>query len=339
MIQLVTGKPGSGKSYYCIRKVYGVLSSGLWLAGNLELHDGWALGLARANPIWRAMGRDYCRRAAARFEARTYFTHSLDELTRLRLPPCGKCSACKRKRRCMKEGRGVMILDEAHNWLNARTWDSDDSGGQLTKSEAIANRLKIVRFFSQHRKLGWTIFLITQDAAQLDNQVRRNFEYHTHLKNLRRLKVPLLGLPLAPFNVFVAVTVWHDSKGSVVSRDVFRLNRRIARWYSTTATSHGLEYDDPNAIWLGRTQMPSGTAGSAASEPQAAAAPPPAATGTRTPAPEVEGASGVSAVRTPESRGAGWGRVRRLGLSNSRSRLTDETPAAGRKTTEEEAPE
>jgi hypothetical protein len=280
MIELVTGKPGSGKSYFCIRKVYGVLSSGLWLAGNLELHDGWALGLARANPLWRALGHDYCERAAKKFEERTYLTHSLDELTRLRLPPCGKCAACKKDRRCMKEGRGVMILDEAHNWLNARTWDSDESGASLSKAEAVANRLKIVRFFSQHRKLGWRIYLITQDAAQLDNQVRRNFEYHTHLKNLRRLKVPLLGLPLAPFNVFVAVTVWHDSRGSVVGRDVFRLNRRLARWYSTTATSHGLDYDDPRAIWLGRPAPGRAAEGEAigageASAAQPAASPPP----------------------------------------------------------------
>jgi hypothetical protein len=155
----------------------------------------------------------------------------------------------------MKEGRGVMLLDEAHNWLNARTWDADESGQGLSKSQAVRNRLNIVRFFSQHRKLGWTVYLVTQAESQLDAQVRRNFEYHVHLRNFHNFRV--LGLRLIPMHLFSAVTVWHDAQQSKVGARVYRLNRKLARLYDTTATSHGLDWDDPQAIWLGKDDQES----------------------------------------------------------------------------------
>ncbi|MFN8131542.1 MAG: zonular occludens toxin domain-containing protein [Solirubrobacteraceae bacterium] len=58
-------------------------------------------------------------------------SHDLQELFRVRMP--GR-----------REGRGVMVLDEAHNWMNSRLWKDTD-------------RLELVRFFSQHRKLGWDV--------------------------------------------------------------------------------------------------------------------------------------------------------------------------------------
>ena len=142
-----------------------------------------------------------------------------------------------------------MVLDEAHNWL-IRTWDADESGQSLTKSEAVANRLKIVRLFSQHRKLGWHVDLITQDEANLDRQVRGLFEYHVHQKNLKKYK--LLGIiRIVPVNVFVAVTTWHDNEKSKLGVETFLLNKKLARCYDTTATSHGLAMDAEDAILLG----------------------------------------------------------------------------------------
>lgn len=251
MIYLVTGKPGHGKSYYCVRTALEALEKGQWLATNVELHDGWAERFAASNQVRRLVpGR--VKATAASYRERTYVTHDLEELTRLRLPACGKCRNCGRGGHCQTEARGVMLLDEAHNWLNARTWDSDESGGTVSKAEAVANRLKIVRFFSQHRKLGWTVYLVTQDEGNLDTQVRRNFEYHVHLKNLRRYR--LLGvIPIVPVNVFVAVTTWHDNAKSRVGTQTFTLNKRIASCYDTIATSHGLAYDAPDAIYLGST--------------------------------------------------------------------------------------
>jgi hypothetical protein len=277
----MTGAPGHGKTYGAVRKIRDALEAGKWVATNVELHDGWAVTMARTNWIRRLIpGR--CARMAAAFEERVYTSHDLTELRRLRLPACGKCQGCRNGQRCKRESRGVAVLDEAHNWLNSRTWDADETGQATTKAEAVRRRLDIVRFFSQHRKLGWDVYLITQDEANLDRQVRSLFEYHVHLKNLRRYK--LFGLfPIVPVPLFVAVTTWHDNEKSRLGVESFLLNRKLAGCYDTTATSHGLVHDDQDSIWLGGRPAPaSGERGSAA-QPAPAAATDPAARRPRRP--------------------------------------------------------
>jgi hypothetical protein len=258
VIELVTGKPGHGKSYYAVTEILRALESGKYVATNVELREGWPFVFARANQLRRLIpGR--VRRTAEAYATRVYVTHDLAVLGRLRLPPCGRCEACRAGGRCRRESRGVMVLDEAHNWLNARTWDQDEAGRELTRAQAVQARLAVVRLFSQHRKLGWDVKLLTQDEGNLDNQVRRNFEYHTHLKNLRRYRV--FGLvPVVPVNVFVAITTWHDNARSRVGTRTFLLNRKLARCYDTMATSHGLDYEDADAIHLPLAPAPAGAA-------------------------------------------------------------------------------
>lgn len=268
-IYLRTGQPGHGKSYGAIRVIRDALENGQWVATNIELRDGWAEVMAKTNWFRRLIpGR--VRKVAADYERRTYITHDLSEFARLRLPPCKKCDQCKKGMRCRKEGRGRLVLDEAHNWLNARTWDADESGEARTRAEATRKRLNVVRLFSQHRKLGWHVDLITQDEANLDRQVRSLFEYHVHLKNLRKFRV--LGLvPIVPCNLFVAVTHWHDNDKSRLGVETFLLNKKLARCYDTTATSHGLDFDAPDAIYLGGLEHPTAAP---AVDPKPTAGPP-----------------------------------------------------------------
>jgi hypothetical protein len=121
------------------------------------------------------------------------------------------------------------VLDEAHNWMNARSWSAGD-------------RAEIVRFFSQHRKLGWDVELIAQDAEMIDKQVRALAEYIAYGRNLKKAKWG--GVRLFPFNLFLVVVCWHASQRVVVERKVFRLVKWIAALYDHEATSHGLLADD-----------------------------------------------------------------------------------------------
>src|SRR5262249_12299095 len=95
-----------------------------------------------------------------------------------------------------------------------------------------------------------------QDAEMIDKQVRALIEYHVHLRNLRRAKVPLLGIPFAPVNLFLALWTWHGTQRSVVRRELYRLG-----WYRKLYDTHplhgGLEGDDADgAVWLPR--LPAG---------------------------------------------------------------------------------
>jgi len=227
-IAMVTGAPGSGKSFYAVREIAAALERGQVVATNIELVDGWAVKVARLNVIRRMVPGRVAKTAAA-YERRVLVTADLEELFAVRLHGSG-------------EERGLMVLDEAHNWMNARTWDADETGKAASKGEAVRRRLAVVRFFSQHRKLGWRVLLITQDEANIDRQVRSLFEYHVKLKNVRNFK--LAGLPIVPCNVFVAVWLWNDKTRSRVKVQMYGLRRKVARLYDTMALSHGMETDE-----------------------------------------------------------------------------------------------
>jgi hypothetical protein len=222
MIALVTGPLGTGKSYYAVRKIARALNDGKYVATNVDLAEDWSERVARSS-LWRRLVPGRVARRAHELRRRVLVTEELDELVRVRLEGKG-------------EGRGIMVLDEAHNWLNARLWSQGD-------------RLALVRFFSQSRKLGWDIYLIAQDADMLDKQVRVLFEEHVQLRNLRRARIA--GVRVFPFNLFLATRVWAHGDKVILGRDLYRLDwsRHL---YNTMATSHGLVGDDDDAIWLPR---------------------------------------------------------------------------------------
>lgn len=284
-INLRTGQPGHGKSYSAVVEIRDALERGQYVATNVPLSEGWALTMARSNWFRRVIpGR--CAKLAAEYERRLYHVDDLRDLRRLRLPKCGSCPGCKRGTGCRREGRGLAVLDEAHKWLNARTWDADETGQAGTKAEAVRRRLDIVRFFSTHRHYGWNVELITQDEGNLDRQVRSLFETHTHLKNMRRFKV--LGIfPIVPFNFFVAVTHWHDNDKTRLGIKTYTLSKSLARCYDTFGAAREDE-DADDVIVLGQLGQPA--AADRAERVAAASAPPapPVPTPTMVGAPPVQ---------------------------------------------------
>jgi hypothetical protein len=163
------------------------------------------------------------------------------------------------------ESRGVMVLDEAHDWMNSRAWQQDD-------------RMEFVRWFSRHRKLGWDVYLVTQYLTNIDSQVRNLCEYHVTLLNLRNgLKVA--GVPLCPVNVFLAVWRWNGgaaAQQNVSKRNVNRLTPWIANLYDTFGGT-GLAEAPAEDRYLLPLELPTADSASAdASVPGSASAPTPA---------------------------------------------------------------
>lgn len=213
-ITLRTAPPGGGKSYTSVNLIVEAILAGKCVAGNVELVPDWPERIAARHwPFW--LRRFARRRFLEHARDRYHFTEDIKELFAIRLEGRG-------------EGRGLMVLDEAHNWMNARSWSKEGRGD-------------IVKFFSQHRKLGWDVELIAQDAEMIDKQVRVLAEYIAYGRNLKKAKWG--GIRLFPFNLFLVVVCWHASQRVVVDRKLFRLRKWVANLYDHEATFGGLESD------------------------------------------------------------------------------------------------
>lgn len=207
MIHLVTGTLGSGKTTYGVWKMRAALESGKCVATNVDVAHDFPRRVAFSNPFTRLFpGR--ARKRAQKMERRFHRTDSLEELFGIHLEGT-------------KEGRGVMVLDEAHGWMNSRLWNDDQ-------------RLSIIDFFTQARKLGWVVYLITQNEKNIDSQVRNLFEYHTTVLNMKRFRFAGIRVPV---NFFLAITRWHAAQKSVIKRETYVLGG-LRKLYNT----HGLHH-------------------------------------------------------------------------------------------------
>lgn len=100
-----------------------------------------------------------------------------------------------------KEGRIKLYIDECQIIFNARSWND-------------RSRADWVKFFTQHRKLGYDIYLISQFDTMIDKQIRSLVEYevkHRKLNNVgwvgKFASLIMFGHP-----VFVQVTYWYPQK-------------------------------------------------------------------------------------------------------------------------------
>lgn len=222
MIAVFEGVPGAGKSFTCVAEIVEALEQGKCVITNVELEPGWEKIAARSNFVRRCIPGAVAK-AEARYLDRVFVATSLEELMRVRI--AGE-----------KEGRCLAIFDEAHNWMNARTWANED-------------RAPVVRWFTQHRKLGFDVYLVTQRAENIDLQVRALCEYRVTLSNLKRQR--MMGIRPIPFNIFRQHWRWEGGNEKAVAKIKFRrLNKKVARLYNTLALSHGLEADDFEPIYL-----------------------------------------------------------------------------------------
>jgi zona occludens toxin (predicted ATPase) len=101
-----------------------------------------------------------------------------------------------------KEGHGLIIIDEAGVFFNARDWQ--------VSSE---RRKEWIKFMSQSRKFGYNIILIAQEPRMVDRQIRSQAEYnvkHVKMRNYSWFKI-------IPFPVFAQVYYWSGGqfKGQV----------------------------------------------------------------------------------------------------------------------------
>jgi Zonular occludens toxin (Zot) len=221
VITLLSGNPGHGKSYSAVKLIDDSVGKGIPVATNVPLREDWATVIAKRRTIFGRWRPQTVAAKAEEYSKLVHVTKDLSELLRVRFAGRG-------------EGRARVIIDEAHREMNTRAWDQSPG---LSREESIAVRLKVVAYISGHRHYGADVWLITQAIANLDSQVRGLFEFHTEVRNMRRL--PLFGL-LFRFNLFLATTTWNDRSKTKAGVTMYGLSKSLARLYDT----HALQEDD-----------------------------------------------------------------------------------------------
>lgn len=116
------------------------------------------------------------------------------------------------------EGQTLVVVDEAQIIFNSRLWQSDGS-----------SRMEWIKFFTQHRKLGFDFILIAQNDRMIDRQIRCLVEYEiSHMKVGNYFR-------FLPFTVFLAVNHWYGQKMKL-AHEMILYRKKIAKLYDTYMT-------------------------------------------------------------------------------------------------------
>lgn len=153
----VTGKKGAGKGLFCAGLIRDALRTGRRVATNMDIRPEEMLG-----PFSRA----------------TFY----------RLPDCptvADLEAIGKGNEVIDDDlNGIIVLDEASKFFNARQWGDKE-------------RQPLLDWLIHSRKLGWDVYYQMQGLEQVDKQLRATqIEYHVSVKRTDRWPIPFIT-PLA----------------------------------------------------------------------------------------------------------------------------------------------
>ncbi len=118
-----------------------------------------------------------------------------------------------------RESQTLILIDEAAIIFNSRDYGRKDRSDWL-------------KFFSQHRKLGFDVILITQQDRSLDRQIRGQIEYNYIHRKLSNFGFKGWIIRVLTHKQFVCVHIWYPIKERL-DCEYFRIKKKIADSYDT----------------------------------------------------------------------------------------------------------
>lgn len=197
MIYLYSGTPGSGKSYHAI---VDILRKCKRKTKNRVIANFAVTGLP-----------------ADRFE---FWDNS--DITVARL-----CQYAAAHHKRGVEGQCLLVIDEAECIFNSRDWNGKGVIHSALKRNP-ETRMDWIRFFSQHRKFGYNVILISQKDTMIDKQIRGLIEYD--VKHIKMRNGFFFWLPLG----FLCVEKWYGQNMKLGSQ-VLWYHKKIAARYDSYA--------------------------------------------------------------------------------------------------------
>lgn len=103
------------------------------------------------------------------------------------------------EREPFREGAIKLYIDEAQIKFNSRDW---------------RNNAEWIKFFTQHRKMGYDVVMVAQHHEMLDKQIRTIVEYEVHHRKVNNVGLfgRCVGILSFGHPVIVAVTTWYGQK-------------------------------------------------------------------------------------------------------------------------------
>ncbi|MCE1226209.1 MAG: hypothetical protein LWW87_06945 [Geobacteraceae bacterium] len=219
MITILQGTLGSGKSATCTAMALDHLKRGGVVATNFGLVDGWSYELAK-HSIWGRWSEDLRRQNALSHYNRHFHVKSLNAIKKISPKQLAERDL-KTVEGKYQEGQGLLILDECQLIFNSRKWEKN---------------MDWIEFFTQSRKLGWDVLLVAHTVDMVDSQIRPLIEFEARFRNLQRVRIPIIGLPLSPFPAFAIVYRYAGlgpGASNVSKKDIAPLPLWAARLYDS----------------------------------------------------------------------------------------------------------
>lgn len=200
MITFYSGTPGSGKSLHVASDILKHIKSGGNVIANFEVNEALfrrKRGKSLGQFVYLSNGGLMNKvRAVDRSCGKVKLISPIDTLYGFALN-----FHSRNARDQIQEHQTLLILDEAQILFNSRTWQD-------------SSRMEWVTFFTQHRKYGYDVIIISQMERLIDRQIRGCFEFEVNHKKIMHYKAlgAILSMPFRG-NLFLAVTRWYGVKG------------------------------------------------------------------------------------------------------------------------------
>lgn len=171
-INYIVGPLGSGKSYMATKIAFEqFLVKGKPVLMNYRLYGNWPKTVAewKANK-YRSADSRYVRRQKA--SQLVWFFKSTRDV--VGVAPPGDPD---------QEQRGLLVMDEQGLQMNAREWKEHGKD--------------VLGWFTNMRKLGWVVLVITQDISLIDSQIRKLGAQEFQVTNAKHNNWPMFVKPVA----------------------------------------------------------------------------------------------------------------------------------------------
>lgn len=196
MIILYSGTPGSGKSLNVARKIYNRLNRKKY--NNVIANFNINLRLIKSNNY-------------------NFIYRDNSDLTVQFL-----VNYAKKNHIMGKENQTLVVVDECQVIWNSRDWNS-----KIYKNY----RMDWIKFFTQHRKLGFNFIIIAQYDRMIDKQIRCLIEYEILHRKVNNYKIGILF----PKPLFIAIEKWYGLN-EILSREFFMYRKKWGEFYDSYGT-------------------------------------------------------------------------------------------------------